>query len=157
MKLYAGIGDHKYTPTAVQFQMTSVAELLYGLGWKLRSGGADQADTAFEDGSCGVKEIFRASHANELSMQIAKGYHPAWDKCTPYVQKLHGRNVMIILGQDFRQPVKFVACYTTNGKPKGGTGMGMKIAIDFKIPIFNFYFGDDEITRMMRYAHSITE
>ena len=53
---YAGIGSRK-TPVHILSKMRRVAERLEVRGYTLRSGGADGADTAFEEG-CKRKEIF---------------------------------------------------------------------------------------------------
>ena len=47
---YAGIGSRR-TPDDVLEQMTQLAQELGKLGWTLRSGGADGADRAFQDGA----------------------------------------------------------------------------------------------------------
>ena len=57
-----------------------------------------------------------------------------------YTKKLHGRNVFIILGKNFVTPVKFVICYTPDGKNSGGTGLGMNIAGYYDIPIYNLFY-----------------
>lgn len=47
---YAGIGSRE-TPHHVLMDMVRIAKLLYSLGYTLRSGGADGADSAFEMGA----------------------------------------------------------------------------------------------------------
>lgn len=50
MKFYAGVGARK-TPQYILAFMTTVAKALTERGWVLRSGGADGADSAFEEGA----------------------------------------------------------------------------------------------------------
>ena len=47
---------------------------------------------------------------------------------------------MIILGNKLDTPVQFVICYTPDGKNSGGTGLGMMIAEDHGIPVFNLFY-----------------
>lgn len=49
MKIYAGIGSRK-TPKKILEQMRNISSFLAKEGYTLRSGGADGADSAFEDG-----------------------------------------------------------------------------------------------------------
>lgn len=49
MKYYTGIGSRE-TPAEILALMTKVGQKLASEGWCLRSGGANGADTAFEDG-----------------------------------------------------------------------------------------------------------
>ena len=131
---YAGIGSRKL-PWDIQQLMTKISKELDTKGYILRSGGADGADTAFEEGS-NNKEIFRPKDATPEAIKIASTIHPAWNNCNEYVRKLHGRNAQIILGRDLNQPVNFVICWTLN-ENSGGTSLGIKIAKKFNIPYFN--------------------
>lgn len=136
-KRYAGIGSRE-TPDDILLYMRGIASKLYDLGYELRSGGAIGADSAFESGAHPDKcEIFRASDATEAGKVLAAKFHPAWDRCNDYARCLHGRNSMIILGQNLDTPVDFVICWTSNGKAKGGTGLGIRIAEAYNIPVFN--------------------
>ena len=47
------------------------------------------------------------------------------------------RNAYCMLGPDLKSPVDFVLCWTPNAKVVGGTGQGLRIALDYNIPIFN--------------------
>lgn len=140
---YAGIGSRK-TPAHILDVMTAIAIKLELDGYILRSGGAVGADTAFESGISNNqhKQIFVADNATQQSIQLASEFHPNWNACSSYVKKLHGRNSMIILGENLDSPVKFVICYTPDGKASGGTGLAIKIAIDRNIPILNLYDPD---------------
>ena len=49
---------------------------------------------------------------------------------------------MIILGNSLDNPVKFVVCWTSNGKDKGGTGLAIRLARHHGIRVFNLYDAD---------------
>jgi len=155
----AGIGSRD-TPKTILSQMTSLGIRFANLGWCLRSGGADGADTAFEigcDQANGAKEIFlpwkgmeskrfpksQGGHSSTLyniapyAFHIASQIHPVWDDLSQGMQKLHARNVHQILGENLDDPVKFVVCWTKNGKLSGGTATAMQLAYDLDIPVFN--------------------
>ena len=137
--IYAGIGA-RVTPSRVLTIMEKTAHLLARRGWTLRSGGAGGADSAFELGAsqmCGHKEIFRPVHSTPRAEALAATYHPAWNRCSAYVRKLHGRNMLIILGADLASPVDCVFCWTVGGAILGGTGMAIRCALDHDIPVFN--------------------
>ena len=142
-KIYAGIGSRE-TPRSILDIMTSCASRLEALNYTLRSGHAIGADTAFE---CNVhkKEIFIADDATSDSIELASQFHGYWDKCSSYAKKLHGRNSMILLGKNLDTPVRFVICWTKDGKDTGGTGLGIRIAEAYKIPVFNLYNYDTKI------------
>ena len=146
LKLYAGIGSRE-TPLEVCDMMKIIATKLESVGYVLRSGGAIGADSAFESGVLNNvnKEIFKAFDATPESIEMAAKYHPKWESCMDYVRRLHGRNCMIILGQELITPVKFIICWTSDGKATGGTGQAIRLAIDKNIPIFNLH---DPMTHM---------
>ena len=149
---YAGIGA-RATPAAVLADMTVIAGWLARTGWHLSSGGADGADTAFANGApAGQRTIWlpwrgynghrgpdcRVLSAAELSacMEIAAPLHPAWERCSPAVRKLHARNAAVLgLTQD--RPVDAVVAFTAEGRIEGGTGMAIRIAEARGIPMFN--------------------
>ena len=155
MMIYAGIGSRRTPPNIVLF-MKHLGRLFAGHGWTLRSGGAEGADSAFEHGcrttaEPGILERFipwpgynshnwttlesadarRAEHA-------ASQVHPAWDRCSTAVRKLHGRNAAIILGEQLDTPVDLVICYTADGTASGGTGTGIRLAEQHRIAVANF-------------------
>ncbi len=150
--VYAGIGS-RATPAAVLQTMTVMAAWLARRGWHLHSGGAAGADTAFAAGTDPVhRTLFlpwpgyrghagpdcRSLSPDEMRrcLAIAAGLHPAWHRCSPAARKLHARNVSV-LAADTDTPVHAVACWTPDGLPKGGTGMGIRIARDRGIPVLN--------------------
>ena len=149
---YAGIGSRQ-TPGTVLQQMTVMASWLARRGWHLHSGGARGADSAFADGAPEARTIHlpwpRYQHhdgpdchvptlkTRSLCLDIASGLHPAWHRCSDTARSLHARNVCIVLGADLSTPVDAVVCWTPNGETRGGTGMGIRIARRFDIPVMN--------------------
>jgi hypothetical protein len=162
---YAGIGSRK-TPPDMLAKMKRVAARLEKLGYTLRSGGADGADSAFAAG-CGKKEIYlpwdgfngvkqESGHTRIVSEPsqdaeiIASLVHPAFGRLTAPVKKLMARNSHQILGHDLRTPVDFVVCWTPDGaesggersRDTGGTGQAIALASMWGIPVFNLARGD---------------
>ena len=143
MKIYAGIGSRE-TPEAVLREMLTIGAARAVLGWKLHSGGARGADSAFEAGcdlQSGHKHVFYAKDATEEAMQLAAKFHPAWNRCSPYARRLHARNMFIILGPELDRPVDEVICWTKNGGATGGTGQAIRAAHHYDIPVNNLYYG----------------
>lgn len=152
---YAGIGSRQ-TPEDILDKMVDIGRTLASHGYILRSGGAEGADSAFEQGAIkgnGKREIYLPwkgfnNHTSDLwqipyeAIQMAKKFHPAWEYLTDGAKKLHSRNVMQIFGQDINnklQSVDFVICWTPFGGTNGGTGMAIKIAKYHRIPVYNLY------------------
>ena len=109
---YAGIGA-RATPPSVLTAMTVMAGWLARQGWHLNSGGAAGADSAFAAGApAGQRTLHlpwsgyngcagpdcRVLSPSELQscLTIAARLHPAWDRCSPAVRKLHARNAAIL-------------------------------------------------------------
>lgn len=157
MKYYAGIGSRS-TPQEIIDLMGKIAEYL-SKDYVLRSGGADGADLAFENGCKGKKEIylpwenFNGNKSNlfldlldyKSAEKISMEYHPAWFRLKQGARKLHTRNVFQILGKDLKTPVSFVVCYCEikNGEWKGGTAQALRIAKDRGIKIYNLFIKED--------------
>ena len=70
---------------------------------------------------------------------IAAALHPAWNRCSPAVRKLHARNAAILLGPDPGRPVpvRAAVCWTEGGRAQGGTGMAIRIAQAHGIPVLD--------------------
>lgn len=149
-KIYTGIGSRD-VPKEIDMLFTKIAMSLAKRDYILRSGGADGSDLAFERGCDklnGKKEIyipwqgFNGSQSelynvtNEM-YKMAEKYHPYWSNLKDGAKKLHARNCSQILGEDLNTPTDFVICYTKEGKLQGGTAQALRIAIDYKIKIFN--------------------
>jgi hypothetical protein len=142
-KYYTGVGSRN-TPEDILELMTRLAIKLEGEGWTLRSGGAKGADTAFAK-RVALDEVYFASDATKEAMKIAALYHPAWDRCSDYAKKLHGRNAFQVLGKSLDNPSKFLMCWTPDGCVShaertietGGTGTAISIADAHGVKIFN--------------------
>lgn len=146
-KFYAGIGSRQ-TPQEILEDMSLIAIILAKSGFILRSGGADGADTAFEEGcdmANGKKEIFLPWHdfnknssplnsPSPEAYKIAAKFHPVWERLKSSVKPLHARNVHQILGKNLDSPCLFVVCYCTG---TGGTMLALRVSLDNKIPVIN--------------------
>jgi hypothetical protein len=147
---YTGIGSREI-PDVYKEIVRYIATDLAMKGCVLRSGGADGSDLNFEfgcDAGNGEKEIylpwkgFNESQSKLIvskkeAFDIAKKYHPAWNKLTQGARKLHARNVHQVLGMNLDRPSNFVICYTKDGKGQGGTGQALRIAKAYGILIFD--------------------
>ncbi len=175
-KYYTGVGSRKAPPDAIDL-MQCIAFKLAGLGYHLRSGGADGADTAFEEGCDkvhGRKEIwipwtgFQRRDSRYLPglvhVEVASKLHPIWNKLSRGAQALHARNIGQILGVDLKKPVQFVVCYTSDGveeasqvsRTTGGTGTAIKLASLNNIPVFNLK-NDDGFSRLEDFLEQLNE
>ncbi len=134
---YAGIGSRECPPGIID-EMNEFALFANGYDFILRSGGALGADKAFEEFAA-YKQIFRPEHATERDIIFTAQFHDAWHRCNEYVQRLHARNALIVMGHNLDTPVKLMVCWQDPEKARGGTRQGMKIAKYFKIPIFNLH------------------
>ena len=151
--VYAGIGS-RATPSSVLEVMTIMAAWLARRGWHLHSGGAAGADSAFAAGAPAERRtVFlpwpgyrgcRGPDCRTLSrdrmhtcLAIAADLHPTWHRCSPAARTLHARNTAILLGQDADTPVHAVVAWTSQGRVSGGTGMGIRIARRYGIPVLN--------------------
>ena len=151
--IYAGIGA-RATPVSVQADMTTMAAWLSRTGWHLATGGADGADAAFAGGApAGQRTLYlpwrgynghggpdcRALSRAELSacMDIAARLHPAWNRCSNAVRKLHARNAAVLLGAGLGRPVDAVVAWSPDGAVIGGTGMALRIAAEHGVPVLN--------------------
>lgn len=157
---YAGIGSRK-TPQDILVLMYKAASALTHQGYILRSGGASGADSAFERGAWLANprsfEIFvpwRNFNGRDswnrgdivykcnvpqciAAMELAEKYHPNWAACSSAARRFHARNMFQILGRSLNDPVKFVICWTPDGKRSGGTGQALRVAEDKGIPIYD--------------------
>lgn len=157
---YAGIGSRK-TPSNILTLMQSLAKKLATREYALRSGGAEGADTAFETGCdavSGQKSIFipwdgfndrfpdgvsvhSLSHLDNLLLlrvrELVQEYHPNFKKLSEGSIKLHSRNVFQVLGLSLQTPSSFVVCWTPEADGSGGTGMAIRLAKHYEIPVFD--------------------
>lgn len=154
-RYYTGIGSRE-TPLLVALTMTAVASMLRKKYYKLRSGGADGADTAFEVGADNFMEIFlpyrkfngREANGDQFvdasklpnaykARMIAEDIHPAWDMMNDGGKSMHTRNVFQVLGRGLNQPSEFVICWTLDGRVKGGTRTAIVLAERNSVPVYN--------------------
>jgi hypothetical protein len=161
---YTGIGSRK-TPGNVLNLMQSIGYRLGTLGIRLRSGGAEGADSAFEAGARrAIKEQqgsepliylpypgFRGksgitfapnSQSQKEATRIIRDLHPAWDRCSDFAKKAHSRNAFQVLGSDLRTPSQFLIFYAEviQGQIQGGTRTAVVLAKKFQIPCFNLFY-----------------
>lgn len=153
---YTGIGSRR-TPERVGVFMTALASRFSELGYTLRSGAADGADTYFERGAL-RKEIYLPwrgfnnhpggrTEVCDAAMTVASYHHPAWERLSQPVRKLMARNVYQILGDTLDQPSEFVVCWTADGceswntrtDKTGGTGLAISLASCIGIPVYNLH------------------
>jgi hypothetical protein len=149
--IYTGIGSRE-TPQEVLNAMYYLAQHLRSMGFILRSGGAGGADSAFEAGASPRMEIYIPWNGFSgrkqdgistivpiLDFEMARHFHPAWDRLNIGGQKLQARNCNQIFGANTKQPIptNFVICWTKGGAPTGGTGQAIRIANHYSIPVYN--------------------
>lgn len=159
---YTGVGSRE-TPEHIQEIITKIAIQLDNLGYTLRSGGADGADTAFSKGSSN-KEIYipwkgfaegKVPDYSSFADDLLKEVHPAYEKLSQGAKKLHLRNVNQVLGDNLNKPSNFLICWAKtdkNGIPKGGTRTAWMIAKKFGVPCFNLYIEKDfdRVTKLLK-------
>jgi hypothetical protein len=129
----------------------------------MRSGRAEGADSAFEDGARPACEIFLpwpgfnsrpgqtpgilpGADLDERAASFAEQLHPGWRYLKPGPRKLHTRNVFQVLGRDLESPSSFLLCWTADGaesedeasKSTGGTRTAIVLASRQSIPVINF-------------------
>lgn len=161
---YTGIGSRE-TPEGVCELIRKIAEKLAGMGWVVRSGGAQGADSAFLDGCRGRYENFIPWVGfGELpglvpdldrNWQLLQGipnlnpiiYRSSTKQLLKYrgFWKLQARNASQLLGLNLDTPSKFCILYapTTPTGVTGGTNTGYQIAVAKGIPVFNLFVAED--------------
>lgn len=157
-KFYSGVGSRDLPEDAAD-NIAQIASTLSKLGYTVRSGGANGADTAFEENAGDLKEIFlpwRGFNRNKSPLfvtndtqaqlyELAKKYHPAWNKLGTSAKLLMARNGQQVFGENLDDPVEFLICWTPDGctshkkrnKKTGGTGQAISLASDNGIPVYN--------------------
>ena len=156
--IYTGIGSRK-TPNNVLTQMGLYGHVLAKLGFTLRSGGANGADSAFEDGclrGSGEMEIYlpwKGFNNNpsplyhippEAVEYASEVYGSSFEYLTQPVKLLMSRNIQQVLGKNLDTPTDFVVCWTPGGELVGGTSQAIKCAQQLSIPVFNLGTPDGE-------------
>lgn len=150
--IVTGIGSRK-TPPEVLKDMQRIGEWCKEQRVPLRSGHADGADWAFEQGAqelC-IAYIPWASFNQHLhsrarkvlykptdeSRALVAQVHPAPHKLSQGTWKLHGRNTWQILGSTLDKPSQAVVCWTPKGEVVGGTATAIRLAQERGIPVYN--------------------
>jgi len=175
-QFYTGIGN-RLTPKVLLPVLESLAQTLAKKGYILRSGGAEGADEAFEQGCLkvsGEKEIylpwasFRSKPLNKdgyfytreydydaykRAQALAQTFHPAWDRLPDAAKMHHTRNVHQVLGLDVRTPSDFMICYDSAAQ-SSGTKQAIRVAEHVKIPVFNLHAKED-VPRLINYIKQL--
>lgn len=160
MRYYTGIGSRN-TPWEICMLMSAIAKKYANAGWVLRSGGAEGADTAFENGAVNAhgkteiyipwdsfgqhyhdsKRIFLVKDKEiiQRAAMLASDVHPNWGACSTTARKLHTRNSFQVLGGDLEVPSSLLICWAPiqGDSIKGGTRTAWEIAKLYDIPRFN--------------------
>jgi hypothetical protein len=150
-KYYAGIGS-RHTPPEARDLIRELARELSNQGYTLRSGGAEGADTFFEE-AAGRKEIFlpwkgfnnRSCRLTDTrseyiqsptddAIALASRIIDKYNDRNRAVRMLLARNMHQVMGEDLKTPVEFVICWTQG---VGGTGHAIKLARLRGIPVYN--------------------
>lgn len=148
--IYTGIGARN-TPSDVLPRMRSLGRFMATWGHTLRSGGANGADLAFEQGcesQNGKMEIYLPFPkfnmnpsplfgSTKEARMLAKEFHPAWNNLGNLGREFMARICYQVLGKDLKTPTDFLICWTPNGKITGGTGQALRMAEHYRIPIIN--------------------
>lgn len=154
MTYYTGVGSRK-TPQDILRLMEKMGKRFAELGYILRSGGANGADSAFERGcdmGGGQKQIFlpwqgfnnsRSEYfvVGSDAIEMAERYHAAPWALNHTTRLFHGRNCYQVLGPELAEPSSFIVCWTEDGEPVGGTATAIRIGLDRDIPVFNLFHG----------------
>lgn len=159
IKSFAGIGSRDTPPEIIQ-QMKDIAGICLAMGYTLNSGGADGADSAFEevyDLHNGPMNIFlpwpkfnnnhsKFTRPKPEAYNLAATVHPAWEYMKKdSVKALIARNMHQVLNWSLTDPVDFVVCWTFDGAETaekysmrtGGTGSAICMAARHGIPVYN--------------------
>lgn len=152
-KFVTGVGSREIPENIISI-IKDISLKLSNNGYILRSGGADGADSAFEEGWNGIKEIYLPwkgfNNNNSLlynvskeALELASTIHPAWSRLSFGAKKLHGRNCYQVLGQNLNIPSNLLICWTKEGKSIGGTRTAIILAQNNNIPVYNLAIKND--------------
>lgn len=150
---YTGVGA-RVTPREMLGEMYSLGERYGLIGAELRSGGALGPDSAFESGADaanGPKKIFLPwqkynnntsplFEAPDAAFEMLDIIVPEAKKRSDSVRGMFARNCMQVMGETLDDPSEFVACWMKTKAPVGGTGVTVRIAQYFNIPVFNLKY-----------------
>lgn len=155
MIIITGIGSRETPPDVLAFMEEFAKQAAEGDIW-IRSGHADGADYAFEKGAKQKCIVYlpwdgfnnklplkgKARGLNvvdEKAFQIVLKHEPYAATCSNGVKLIKCRNVYQILGENLDRPCDMVVCWTKDGITTGGTGLAIKIAESYKIPVINLF------------------
>jgi hypothetical protein len=157
--IITGIGSRN-TPPEICALFTELGQEAKDRGWWVRSGHADGADYAFEQGALDhcivylpwkgfnkdrdVLGVPRASELRDDVLKIVFKHEPYAKDLSQGVQLIKSRNVYQVLGEDLVTPADVVVCWTPEGEVVGGTGLAIKIAQQHNVPIINVGNPDTE-------------
>lgn len=150
--IITGIGSRQ-TPESVCALFQEMGAEALERGWWIRSGHADGADYAFEQGAlhhCIVylpwvgfnreKTVLGTATSQPLRDEVLKivyKHEPYAKDLSDGVKLIKSRNIYQVLGVDLKSPSDVVVCWTEEGEVVGGTGLAIKIAQANKIPVVN--------------------
>ncbi len=152
-KFFTGVGSRE-TPEDILDIIKNISHKLSEQNYILRSGGADGADLAFENGCLGNKEIYLPwkgfnnnnsplYNITKEAMELASQIHPAWSRLSFGAKKLHSRNCFQVMGQNLNSPSNLLICWTKDGKDVGGTRTAIILARQNNIPVYNLAIKED--------------
>lgn len=146
---FAGVGA-RATPEPVLELMREVSGTLSDQGWRLRTGEAVGADSAFREGAEAAGrpgEIFTIKPRPDIRgsvfdlrpvhLRMLSTVHPKPEALSATGRKLMARNGSQVFGTDFREPSDLVICWTVGGKGGGGTGQAIRLARSVGIPVLD--------------------
>jgi hypothetical protein len=157
--IVTGIGSRETPPDICQ-EMFKIGRWCKENEVPLRSGHADGADLAFEQGAedrCiayipwpgfngparwGAKLV---ADIHENAVAFTYDFHPAPGRLSPGGLKLMNRNAMQVMGDDLKSPSSVI------GRASGGTGQALRIAAAHNIEVINMKLqpkSDDVINRL---------
>jgi len=155
LKVICGIGS-RATPDDILEEMTKIGTWCCASKIYVRSGHADGADFAFEQGAqsyCiaylpwrGFMNIHKSQakmvvpEFNEAQMATVDKFHPAADRLDACSRKMMARNSCQVLGQKLDSPVSAVICWTEKARLVGGTAQAIRIAKEYHIPVWNMFW-----------------
>ncbi len=157
--ILTGVGSRE-TPEDMLTLLRNLGEGFARASYTLRSGGADGADLAFEQGArrvAGAKlEIYLPwkgfnDHSSTLyeidaaAFAMAETVHPKWSILSPKMRKFHARNCYQVLGRTLDKPSSLLIAWTSDGcesqrfrsKATGGTATAIVLAERHGVPLFN--------------------
>lgn len=153
-KAYAGMGNRDIPPIVLE-EMAAIAKALSDKGFVVRTNGSDVPGNIFEESSEKVemylpwknfnKKKSRYLKPTEDAYEMAKRYSVVFDTLTDTIKALIACNSNVILGDNLRDPVLFLLCWSPDGVEHaknctartGIVGQAIKIASSHQIPVFN--------------------